>query len=118
MARIQGNPGVTQKRTLPAIAPHLAVAKEYRCSTGLSASFATPPLAGAHLAPPANLCQAKNNDILKGKAPILEILVFWHLLCDTIPPHTRRESVATTAPHAHSATRIADEVADIANPAR
>ncbi|MFZ0583007.1 MAG: hypothetical protein WAN72_06770 [Candidatus Acidiferrales bacterium] len=118
MARIQGNPGVTQKRTFIGNRTPLAVAKEYRCSTGLAASFTTPPLAGAHLAPLQNLCQAKNNDILKGNLQFLEILVFWRLLCDTIPAHTRRESVAATAAHANSATRNTNEIADNANPAR
>jgi hypothetical protein len=118
MARIQGNPGVTQKRTFTGNRTPLAVAKEYRCSTGLAASFTTPPLAGGHLAPLQNLCQAKNNDILKGNLQFLEIPVFCRLLCDTIPAHTRRESVASTAAHARSATRIANEIKDIANPAR
>jgi hypothetical protein len=59
--------------------------KEYRCSTGHPVSIRTPPLAGGHLAPHGNLCQAENIDILKGKLRILEILALWRLLCDTIP---------------------------------
>ena len=59
--------------------------KEYRCSTGLPVSIRTPPLAGGHLAPHGNLCQAENIDILKGKLQVLEILALRRLLCDTIP---------------------------------
>jgi hypothetical protein len=47
--------------------------------------FASRPLAGGHLAPHGNLCQAENIDILKGKLQVLEILVLRRLLCDTIP---------------------------------
>jgi hypothetical protein len=53
-----------------------AADKEYRCSTGFAAHSPTPPLAGGHLALPGNLCQAKNNDILKGKLQVLEIIAF------------------------------------------
>ena len=50
------------------------------------ASIRTAPLAGGHLAPHGNLCQAENIDILKGKLQVLEILALWPVLCDTIPP--------------------------------
>ena len=61
--------------------------KEYRCSTGFMASIRTAPLAGGHLAPHGNLCQAENIDILKGKLQALEVLALRRLLCDTIPAH-------------------------------
>jgi hypothetical protein len=63
--------------------------KEYRCSTDLPVSIRTPPLAGGHLAPHGNLCQAENIDILKGKLRVLEILALRRLLCDTIPTQIR-----------------------------
>ena len=49
------------------------------------ASIRTAPLAGGHLAPHGNLCQAENIDILNGKPQVLQILALRRLLCDTIP---------------------------------